>query len=111
MKAIRWTKAVTALVLLSGAAACEDGLTETNANPNNPESVPVHSLLQSGIWQLVSNGPGRGVFGEWTSLFHVSIWAQHTAQSAFNDEDNYTPREGVSELIWEEMYAGALNDA
>ena len=78
MNAIRWTKAVTALVLLSGATACEDGLTEINANPNNPESVPVHSLLQSGIWQLVSNGPGRGVFGEWTSaLSRLDLGSAH----------------------------------
>jgi hypothetical protein len=72
--------------------------------------VSVESLLQSGIWQLAANSAGRGVFGEWTTLYHVSTWAQHTAQAAYNDEDRYTPRAGIPENIWDEMYAGALID-
>ena len=110
MNALKWTRALVMLALLMGASACENDLTEINENPNNPESVPVEALLSSGIWQLVSNNPGRGVFGEWTTLFHTNTWAQHTAQSAYNDEDNYAPRPGVNENIWAEMFAGALLD-
>src|SRR5690606_4586245 len=74
------------------------------------EVVPPEAVLAAGIWDLVANAAGRGAFGEWTTLYHTTIWAQHLAQSAYNDEDNYNPREGINERIWEEMYAGALTD-
>src|SRR5688572_29662075 len=110
MNRTKWTRAVTVLALLAATSACDTGLTEVNENPNNPENVPVESVLLSGIWQLTSNSAGRGVFGEWTTLFHTNLWAQHVAQSAYNDEDHYNPRPGINDNIWEEMYAGALTD-
>src|SRR5690606_32901564 len=110
IKTSRWTRALAGLALMGAVSAGEDGLTEANENPNNPETVPVQTILLSGIWPLASNEAGRGVFGEWTTLYHVSTWAQHTAESTYNDEDNYVPREGIPDNIWDEMYAGALTD-
>lgn len=101
---------VPALALVGALAGCDQDLTEINENPNSPEVVPVGAVLSSGIWDLVSNLPGRGVFGEWTTLYHTNLWAQHLAQSAYNDEDGYTPREGINENIWSEMYSGPLTD-
>ena len=99
MKTHTMTRAVAVLALAVATGACDTGLTEVNENPNNPENVPLESVLQSGIWQLASNSAGRGVFGEWTTMFHVSLWAQHLAQSTYNDEDKYTPREGIPDNI------------
>jgi hypothetical protein len=110
MKTTRMIRAVAVLALTFAAGACDTGLTEVNENPNNPENVPLESILQSGIWQLAANSAGRGVFGEWTTMFHVSLWPQHLAQSTYNDEDRYTHREGIPDNIWDEMYAGALTD-
>ncbi|MDR0787779.1 MAG: SusD/RagB family nutrient-binding outer membrane lipoprotein [Gemmatimonadota bacterium] len=106
----RWKGLIPMIGLLGVVSGCDLGLTGININPNNPEKVPVESLLSGGIWTLVSNSAGRGVMGEWTTLYHTTIWSQHLAQSAYNDEDRYTPRAGLNESIWTEMYAGTLAD-
>lgn len=102
--------AASALGLALAASACDDGLSDINRNPNNPEDVPVSSILASGMWDVVANAGGRGTHGEWVTLYHTELWAQHVAQSSYNDEDRYTPREGINETVWAEMYSGALTD-
>ncbi len=108
------TKRIQAVALLglvaALGAACDSGLTDVNENPNQPEVVPVGSVLASGMWNLIANAAGRGVFGEMTTAFHTYLWSQHLTALAYNEKDRYTPREGVNELIWGEMYAGALLD-
>lgn len=101
--------AVPALSLVL-AAGCDDGLTDINKNPNAPEEVPVEVLLASGIWDAVDSSTGVGGFGPWTTLYHTELWAQHVAQAAYNDEDRYTPRAGIPTAIWENFYAGTLQD-
>jgi hypothetical protein len=94
-------------ILLVGA--CDQGLTGINKNPNAPEEVPVNNLLLGGIWDVSNNAANRGVFGQWTMLYHAENWTQHLAQPVYNDEDKYTPRSGIPGLIWDEMYF-ALTD-
>lgn len=105
----RLLTAVPALSLVL-AAGCDDGLTDINRNPNAPEDVPVEVLLASGIWDAVDSSTGVGGFGPWTTLYHTELWAQHVAQAAYNDEDRYTPRAGIPTAIWENFYAGTLQD-
>lgn len=101
------TAAAFAVLIASG---CEQDLTEINENPNAPESVPVQNLLLGGIWDVSANSGNRGVFGTWTQLYHAENWVQHVAQTGQgDDEDRYTPRGGIPENIWTEMYA-ALQD-
>jgi hypothetical protein len=102
--------AVAALALVAmTASACDSGLTEVNENPNAPENVPVNNLLLGGIRDVIQNGGERGAFGKWMMLYHSGNWAQHVAQPVYNDEDQYTPRAGIPDLIWDEMYF-ALTD-
>lgn len=89
--------------------ACDQGLTGVNENPNAPEEVPVNNLLLGGIWDVAQNPGARGVFGQWTMLYHGENWAQHLAQPVYDDEDRYTPRAGIPGQIWDEMYF-ALTD-
>jgi hypothetical protein len=110
MKTINRIRTVALLGLALSASACEEGLTEINENPNNPENVPVQSLLQNGLWAMVQPSNDYGVFGTWTTLFHANLWAQHVAQSTYNDEDHYAPREGIPKNIWQSLYAGSLQD-
>ena len=80
-------------------AACDGGLTEVNENPNAPEVVPVENLLLKNLWDIAANGGGRGVFGQWSQMYHGENWAQHLGQPIYNDEDRYTPRPGINEAI------------
>ena len=100
---------LAALVLAMGLGGCDDGLTEINRNPNAPEDVPVENVLLGGIWDVMANAANRGMFGQWTQLYHASNWAQHVAQPVYNTEDLYIPRVGVPTNIWDEMYT-ALTD-
>ena len=93
-----------ALLLALGLGGCDAGLTEVNRNPNAPEDVPIENVLLSGIWDVMANAGNRGMFGNWTQLYHASNWAQHLAQPVYNDEDRYTPRAGIPTNIWDEMY-------
>ena len=105
----RWNRRFAVAFGILIVAACGDGLTETNENPNAPEVVPVENLLLKGIWDVVANRGGRGAFGDWTQIRHGENWAQHLGQPIYNDEDKYTPRAGVNENVWAEMYF-ALTD-
>lgn len=110
IKRNRFLAAVPALMLAIAASACDDGLTDINQNPNAPEDVPLGNVLLGGIWDVAANGPARGFFGQWTMMYCGENWAQHVAQPIYNDEDRYTPRTGIPTAIWDEMYAGALQD-
>jgi hypothetical protein len=99
---------VAAFTVLS-VSACDQGLTEVNENPNAPETVPVANVLLGGIWDVAANGGNRGYFGQWTQLYSAENWAQHIAQPVYNDEDKYTPRGGIPEAIWSEMYYALLD--
>lgn len=109
MRSNRWLAAVPAALLAFAASACDSGLTSVNENPNAPEVVPVENVLLGGIWDVASNAGNRGVFGQWTMLYHAENWAQHLAQPVYNDEDLYEPRDGIPTNIWDEMYF-ALTD-
>ena len=102
--------ALPAFALLLAAGACESGLTEANKNPNSPEEVPVEYILASGIWDAVGSNTGVGSHGEWTMLYHTSLWAQHISQAQYNDEDHYVPRPGIPTQVWDVAYAGSLTD-
>ncbi len=91
------------------AAACDQGLTEVNENPNAPETVPVQNLLLKGIWDVAANQPGRGTFGQWSQMYHAENWAQHLGQPIYNDEDRYTPCPTLNANIWDEMYFALID--
>ena len=91
------------------ATACDSGLTEVNENPNAPEVVPVENLLLRGIWDVAAPSNGMGAFGQWAQMYHGENWAQHLGQPIYNDEDQYTPRPGVDESIWNGMYFALLD--
>jgi hypothetical protein len=101
---------LSAAALIFATGACDTGLTEVNENPNAPEEVPVENVLASGMLDALANESGVGAFGEWTTLYHTELWAQHLAQAQYNDEDKYNPRAGIPTQVWDVGYAGALRD-
>ena len=101
--------AVPALALALGLGACDNGLTEINENPNAPEQVPGEYLLANAIADAVGSNP-HATHGVWYGLYMTDIWSQYLAQSQYNDEDRYTPRESQVTGIWDEFYVGPLAD-
>lgn len=97
-----------ALLLAMAASACDQGLTEINKNPNEPEDVAPQYLLASGLRDAV--GGDYGTHSSWFGLYLNNIWPQQVAQVKYNDEDLYTLRGAVVEAIWNNLYAGSLAD-
>lgn len=95
-----------ALSLAVMTAACDDGLTEVNRNPNEPEQVAPQYLLADA--QIQAIGEAFGTHGVWWGLYMNNIWPQHLAQLQYNDEDKYILRPNVLQSIWNTAYAGPL---
>jgi len=87
------------------AAACSDGLTDINENPNAPTSVPAQFLLPSAIQVAVNN-----VFGTGQMLQHSGVWAQHFAQIQYPDEETGNVRASRMDGYWDGFYVGPLKD-
>ena len=100
------SKVIALLVGLGlAAAACSDGLTDINTNPNAPTSVPVQFLVPTAIQSAVSNAFGAGQM-----MQHSSIWAQHFAQIQYPDEETGNVRDSRMSGYWTGYYANSLKD-
>lgn len=92
-----------AVVLL--AAACDEGLTGVNENPNAPTSVPSASLLPNAI--------GQSADLLWDSFWHMSLWSvfgQSVSQIQYPDEEKYDVRVSTLQGFWDGFYQGPLKD-
>ncbi len=104
----RILKAVPALALFAVLGACDEGLTDVNRNPNEPENIPPANLLGNAIMDAV--GGAYGSHGEWFGMYLSDLWAQHLAQPEYNSEDRYEPRPAQVNGVWENAYVGPLAD-
>ena len=105
MKTSKFLAATSALVLALGASACDEGLTEINQNPNEPEQVPADNVFANGI----SAGVGRA-FGANFNMTLTGLWAQHVAKIQYIDEDRYDLRDQTVNAHWTGFYSGPLRD-
>ncbi|MBT8398669.1 MAG: SusD/RagB family nutrient-binding outer membrane lipoprotein [Gemmatimonadetes bacterium] len=87
------------------SAACSDGLTDINVNPNGPTAVPVATLIPTSIQGAVNKAFGTGEM-----LQHSGIWAQHFAQIQYPDEETGNVRDSRMNGYWDGYYIGALKD-
>jgi len=94
------------LALAVGFTACDEGLTEINKNPNEPETVAAQYILADA--QVQALGGDYGTNGVWFGLYLNDIWPQHLAQIQYNDEDKYILRPQVLQNVWNSLYAGPL---
>lgn len=107
MKA-RFLRIIPAFALLAALGACDDGLTEVNTNPNEPEDIPPANLLANAIMDGVSGAYGS--HGVWFGMYLSNLWSQHLAQPSYNTEDRYIPRAAQLNGVWENAYVGPLAD-
>src|SRR5687768_12279821 len=101
----RLSRAALVAVLASGAAACDQGLTELNENPNQPETAAAEYLFTNAVEAAVGRATGSGLNLDLTGLF-----VQHFAESRFSEEDRYIVGETPISGHWTGFYAGPLQD-
>lgn len=94
---------VASLALLS--AACDDGLTELNRNPNEPTDVGAEYLFTNAVEASVSRVTGSSL-----NLDLVGLWAQHYAETRYTTEDRYELSDGSVQTHWSNFWAGPMQD-
>jgi hypothetical protein len=100
------SKVIALLVGLGlAAAACSDGLTDINVNPNAPTTVPVQFLLPT----VIQGGVTANMHGA-SMQSHTAIWSQHFAQIQYPDEETGNVRDGRMDGYWTGYYSGRLKD-
>jgi hypothetical protein len=105
MKTSRFLTATSALALALAAGACDQGLTDLNENPNEPEQVPADNVFANGTYAAV----GRA-FGANFNMTLTGLWAQHVAKIQYIDEDRYDLRDQAVNAHWTAFYSGPLRD-
>jgi len=105
MSRTRWTPALLATAFIMAAAACDDGLTDTNANPNAPTDVGAQFLLPQAIRTAAEQ-----TFGAGQMLSHTMIWPQHGVQIQYPDEEQGNVRADRMQGYWDGYYSGPLKD-
>ncbi|MEJ7809444.1 MAG: SusD/RagB family nutrient-binding outer membrane lipoprotein [Gemmatimonadaceae bacterium] len=101
----KFPRAAAAVALAATLAACDQGLTGINEDPNAPREVSAQLLFPQGVTSVVGLLRGAGFDLELTSL-----WAQHYAKIQYTDEDWYNIRPGTIDTYWSSFYAGGLAD-
>lgn len=99
------SRAALLAVLGLGAAACDQGLTELNENPNQPEEAAAEYLFTNAVEASVGRVTGSGLNLDLTGLL-----VQHFAESRFSEEDRYIIGETPVQGHWTGFYAGPLQD-
>lgn len=98
-------RAVLAGALAASAAACDEGLTELNENPNQPTAVSAEYLFTNATEAAVTRALGAGLHMDLTAL-----WAQHYGEMRYTEEDRFELRDPTITGHWNGFYAGPLQD-
>ena len=98
-------RAVLAGALAASAAACDEGLTELNENPNQPTVVSAEYLFTNATEAAVTRALGAGLHMDLTAL-----WAQHYGEMRYTEEDRFELRDPTVTTHWTGFYAGPLQD-
>jgi hypothetical protein len=99
------SRAALVAALAAGAAGCDEGLTDLNQNPNQPEVAAAEYLFTNAVEAAVGRATGSGLNLDLTGLF-----VQHFAESRFSEEDRYIIGESPIQGHWTGFYAGPLQD-
>ena len=93
------------LALAAAVAACDNGLTDLNENPNEPIDVGAEYLFTNAVEASVSRALGAGLSFDLTGL-----WVQHYAESRYTEQDRYELSDATVQTHWVGFYAGPLQD-
>lgn len=98
-------RAVVAGALAASLAACDDGLTDLNENPNQPTRVSAEYLFTNATEAAVTRAMGAGLHMDLTAL-----WVQHYGEMRYTEEDRFELRDPTVNGHWTGFYAGPLQD-
>lgn len=98
-------RAVLAGALAASAAACDDGLTDLNQNPNQPTVVSPEYLFTNATEAAVTRAMGAGLHMDLTAL-----WVQHYGEMRYTEEDRFELRDPTVTGHWNGFYSGPLQD-
>jgi hypothetical protein len=97
--------AAAVLAAALGTAACGEGLTDINVNPNEPTVVAAEYLFTNAVEASISRAMGSTVTMDLTGL-----WIQHYAESRYTEEDRYELRDQTVQTQWAGFWAGPMQD-
>jgi len=99
-------KLIGIFFLFALLTACEDEL-DINTNPNTPTDVDKSLVLTAAQGSLVT-----GLGGQLTNLggFLAQYHTQSPSASQYTNIDTYNVNTDFSNRLWNELYAGCLND-
>ena len=98
-------RAAAAAFAITALAACDDGLTEVNRNPNNPDRATAEQLFGNAVEATVGRAFGSGLHMDLTAL-----WAQQYSEFLYTQEDVYELSDATVGGHWSNFYAGPLQD-
>lgn len=98
-------RAAPVLALALVAAACDQGLTELNVDPNNPPFVAAPAVLPEAQQRAVNLALGSNF-----NLTMMGLWSQSFAKIQYIDEDRYRLRSTTLDAHWATFYGDALQD-
>jgi len=93
-------------ILALSSASCDKDFEKVNTDPNNAVAVPAHLLLGN-IIRINQNS----IYGMQQGGDMGMCWAQHASKVQYNDEEQYVPRRGSIDGIWNTLYASVISDA
>jgi hypothetical protein len=97
--------AALGVAAILGLAACDNGLTGLNRNPNSPDQATPEFLFANATEAAISR-----VFGADLHMDVTGLWVQHLAEHRFSDEDRYIISDGKVSSHWTGFYSGPLED-
>jgi hypothetical protein len=105
MKITNFSKAASVFALIAATAACDEGLTDVNDNPNAPTDVDAQFIASNAIESSVSRALGANF-----NLTLTGLWSQQVAKIQYIDEDRYDLRDATVNAHWAGFYSGPLVD-
>jgi hypothetical protein len=93
-------------MLALSSVSCDRDFEAVNTDPNSATAVPSHLLLGN-IVRINQNT----IYGMQQGGDMGMCWAQHVSKVQYNDEEQYIPRRGSIDAIWNNLYASVISDA
>ncbi|MTI32031.1 SusD/RagB family nutrient-binding outer membrane lipoprotein [Xanthovirga aplysinae] len=104
MKLLKYISRILAVYLVLVMVACETGFDDLNTNPNATESTTPESVMPYAMARVAFEVNFQ------IGFLTTSNWVQHIAESEYPSADQYRSMSAISNIIWDELYFGALKD-